>query len=245
MLASDLITDALVELGGVIAAGDPLTTVDGAMGLRVLNRLIDSSNINRGNIFTERVDTWNTVIGQQQYTIGIDPAGLLTPNLNAVRPIRLTRANLLLTSGSNTVRRKIELLTDPQWRSKAVQNVSGMPIELYNDGANPLSTYWIYMVPDQVYAFETYSWQQFAQIAALTTVVQIPAGYQEYWTLGLAIRCASPFGKEPKATTLAMYAEARADVMRLNAMSPVMCCDSDLDRDGGLYNWMSGQDEPY
>jgi len=240
LAGTDLFIEALEEIGA-ISAGDPLTTNDAAKGLAVLNRMILSQSVNPGNIFTERIDTWPTVIGKQTYTIGVDPAGLLTPDLALARPIRLTRANLLMVSGSNTVRREIKLLTDAEWRAKAVQNVAGIPIELYNDGSNPLSTYYLYMVPSQIWTIETYSWQQFFALPALTTILQIPPGYYEYWLYALAIRCATPFGKTPSATTLALYAEARANVMRLNSASPVMRCDSDHDTgDQDLYNWLSG-----
>src|ERR1700685_4090849 len=94
-----IVTEALENLQAM-AAGDPLNATDGAKGLAVLNRLIDSSTIAKGNVFTERIDTWTTVIGQQTYTIGVDPAGIQTATLTpADRPVRVTRANLLLFSG--------------------------------------------------------------------------------------------------------------------------------------------------
>jgi hypothetical protein len=235
-----LVTEALEEIVAM-AAGDTLNATDGAKGLAVLNRLIDTANIGRGNVFTERIDTWTLTIGKQKYTIGVDPAEVLTPDLTpADRPIRLTRANLLLSSGGNTVRRKIRLLTKAEWARKTVQNISGIPIELYNDAAYPLSTYWIYMVPDQAYVIETYSWQELQPIATLATVFSFPPGYYEYFMYGTAIRLAAPFGKVPSAATVAAWQDARANVMALNAKSPRMSCDSDFSNDGGLYNWLSG-----
>ena len=53
---TDLITDALVEIGAY-AAGDPVSAADLATGLRYLNRLIDSSNAEKATIFTAQLDT--------------------------------------------------------------------------------------------------------------------------------------------------------------------------------------------
>lgn len=244
MLASDLIIDALEEIR-IVTAGDTLVTADGAKGLAVLNRFVDGSNIHRGNIFTERIDSLTLQVGQQTYTIGIDPAAVLTPTFALPRPVRLSRCNLLLPGGSTTVRRKINLLTKEQWSRKAVQNIAGLPIDLYNDMADPLSTYWIYQIPDQAYVIETYSWQQFAPIAALSTVLQFPQGYQEYWTMGLALRLAAAYGVTPSETTIKFFQEARENVMALNALTPTLRCDTDTSAsDGeGWYNYLSGESE--
>ena len=161
--ASDLITEALEELRAM-TAGDALNATDAAKGLSCLNRQIDTYNIGKGNLFAERLDTYTLTIGKQKYTVGTDPAGVLVADLTGPRPVRLSRANLLLSSASNTVRRKINLFTDEQWWSKAAQNIAGLPLDLYNDRGNPLSTWWFYMVPDKAYVIETYSWQQGAAI---------------------------------------------------------------------------------
>jgi hypothetical protein len=245
MTAQDFIYDALRILG-FMRAGQTNGPEVLADGLTTLNGMIDAQNIGRGNIFTERIDTWTLTIGKQTYTIGVDPAGILTPDLDAVRPVRLVRANVLLSSGENTVRRKINLLTRRQWSSKAVQNVSGMPIDLYNDMADPLSTYWFYMVPDQAYVIETYSWQQFAAAASLSALIVVPQGYYEYWVYSLAERLGPKVGKKLSAEAADVLRGARAAVQLLNLRSVPARTDSDLNDDhGGLYNWIAGESEPY
>lgn len=245
MLASDLITEALEEICAV-TAGDDLTTVDGAKGLAVLNRLIASTNINRGNIFSIRSDVYTLVSGQQDYTIGVDPASLLTADLDGPRPIRLTKMNLLMPAGANTVKRKITILTTEQWASKTLTNVSGIPIEVYPDGGNPLTTWSFYQIPNQAWQVEAWTWQQAAALSALTAVIQIPDGYYEFWLYSLAARLAAPFGATVSPVTLELLREARSDVQALNAPSPRIAGDSDLDPGAlGLYNWLSGTDEDY
>lgn len=166
---NDIVTDAMQEIGA-LAAGETLLTLTGGMtndavkGLSGYNRLIDGTNIQRGNIFTERADLWTLIIGQQAYTIGIDPTGVLTATFAAVRPVRISRVNVLLASGGvGPVYRKVKIRTAAQWGARQFRNVQSIPYEIYPDYANPLSTWRFYPYPDQAYQIEVWSWQQFAQ----------------------------------------------------------------------------------
>lgn len=184
LAANDLIIESLEELEAM-TAGDPLNTTDGLKGLSVLNRLIDTGNAGRGNIYSQRTDTYTLTIGKQSYTIGVDASGVATADFTSVRPVRITRANLLMISGSSTIRRKIKLLTDQEWQRKKLQNVAGLPVEVYNDGGNPLSTLWFYQNPDTAYQVELYTWQQFAQIPAATAIGTVTTnGTAVVWASG-------------------------------------------------------------
>lgn len=238
-----LVTEALEELRAM-TAGDPLDTTDGAKGLACLNRLIDTSNITRSTILTERADVYTLTSGQQDYTIGSDPTGDTTPDFDAVRPIEVTRANLLLTSTDpGTVYRQIRILTRREWRSKAVRGVSGMPIELYSDKGNPLTKWSFYMIPDAAWEVEIWSLQQSSPLAALTDKIVIAPGYYEWWLYSLTMRLAGPFGIEPMDTTVALWKAAEEAVKSRNLESPPIAGNCDLDDNGGLYNWMSGLEE--
>jgi hypothetical protein len=237
-----LVTEALEELRAM-TAGDTLDATDGAKGLACLNRLIDTSNIGRGSILTERAEVRTLVIGQQSYTIGVDPDGG-SADFATTRPIRVTRANLLLTSGDDTVYRPIRILTREEWRRKGTRDIAGMPVEMYSDGGNPLTKWWFYMTPDQYYQVEIWSWRQSAPLDALTDKIIVPPGYYEWWLYSLAMRLAGPFGIEPMDTTVALWKRAEEAIKSLNLESPAMALDSDLDDCGaGLYNWSSGEVE--
>lgn len=229
----DLITEGLEEITAS-SPGETLETADQAKALAVLIRMVEASNVNRANIASLRVDTWTLTPNVQTYTIG--PAGHFT----TARPINIERANLILTTG---VRRKLNLLDDDQWAAKKYLAATGPPLDLYNDGNYPASTYSFYPKPDQAYQFETYTWQQFAQ-TTVGDVLAIPPGYYEFWLYSLAIRLCGPFGKTAPATTIELFNEARAAVQSLNCTSPRMATDGDLPGGrGGLYNWMSGSVE--
>ncbi len=236
----DLITEALAEIVAV-PAGDTPPAEDLATGLAVLKRMVDASNVHRGNIATERIDVWPLIAATQTYTIGVDPAGVLTPTFAAVRPVRIERANIIIGSGTSAVRRPLNLLDDTQWAAKSYQTASGLPFDLYNDEAYPLSTYFLYPIPADTYHLETYTWQQFAQ-SALADKLAIPPGYLEFWLYGLAVRLAPIFGKAPSPTTVTLFAEAREAVAALNCPSPRIRSDRDLQTVRGreFYGWLDG-----
>lgn len=241
LTVQDLIQDALEEIMAV-PAGDTAGTPDLTKGLAVLKRMVDAQNIDRGNISCLRRDTRTLVAGTQSYTIGIDPAAVpVVATFAAVRPIRIERANVLVTSAGGTTYEPLNLLTLPEWAAKTDRSTRSRPLDLYNDLASPLSTWYFDPIPDAAYVIETWTWQQFAY-AALADVLIVPPGYYEYWVLGLAIRLAAAFGKEPRATTAALFIEARANVQALNAPSPRMRSDADLCDDDarGRRGWLNG-----
>jgi hypothetical protein len=169
MTAWDLIYRALREVGRIRpgVTPNPETLVD---GLACFNGMVDAQNINRGNIFTERSDLYTLTIGQQAYTIGIDPTGQTTANFSVVRPIRLTRVNVLLpaTGPNGPIYRKVKIRTAAQWGARQYRRVESIPFEIYPDYADPLSTWLFYPYPDQAYQIEVWSWQQAAQCGPVT-----------------------------------------------------------------------------
>jgi hypothetical protein len=239
LTVQDLITDALEELAAV-PAGDTPATQDLVKGLAVLKRFVEASNLHRGNIKAIRRDTRTLTAGTQSYTIGIDPSGVLTATFAAVRPIRIERASVLLTSGSGTLYEPLNLITVEDWSEKTTRSTQSLPKDLFTDEGAPLTTWRFDPIPDQNYTIETWTWQQFAQ-SALADVLTLPQGYYEYWVYGLAIRLAAAYGKDPRATTVALFDEARQNVMALNLPSPRMASNADLDDDQPAgYNWLDG-----
>lgn len=165
--------------------------------------------------------------------------------LNApVRPVRIERANIVLSSTGSPVYLPLNLIDDKQQAAKGIRDVQSIPRDLYNEGGYPLSTYRFDPIPDQAYGLETWTWQQFAQ-SALSDVLVIPPGYYEYWMYALAMRLAAVFGVEPKVTTAELYAQASAEVMAQNAKSPRIRCDGDLPSSGGTFDWRTGIDSQW
>src|ERR1035438_6630634 len=102
------VVEAAAILLGKIRPGQGLNTSELKDGFLWLCRMIASANANRANIFCEAINQYPTITGQQNYTLGAN--GIW----NGARPMRITRANLLLPT-SPTIRRHIEILTAAQW----------------------------------------------------------------------------------------------------------------------------------
>jgi hypothetical protein len=196
---------------GQIPSGDELTD-----SFEELRRMLDSWLADRLNAFTVRFDTYTLTNQQQSYTIGIDPAHILTADFNAPRPTKIVSANLQFST-SPVIRRPLVLLDDEQWASKRLQEVYTFPAELYNDGNDPLSTLYFYPIPDAAYTIELYTWQQLSTYAALTDNLILPPGYEDAIILNLAVRLALEFGKRPTPELATMASQAKALLQSKNA----------------------------
>lgn len=125
-----LLTAVAEEHEVIDSGGTGLTTDEQASMIARLQRLLDSSNLQRPQIFSERIDLLTLVANQQSYTIGIDPTGSNVAGFPVPRPTKIDRANLLLTS---TVRLPIDILTFKQWAAIRYQQVAAPPKGLYFD----------------------------------------------------------------------------------------------------------------
>lgn len=246
MTAQDLIYAAL-RVVGFTRAGQTNGPELLADGLMFLNGLIDASNAQRAQLFSERMDLLTLTPSQQSYTIGIDPTATYTADFNAPRPTRIDRANLLLSS---TVRRPIHPWDFRRWAEVRYQQVYAPPRGMYFDagfgqGSTPgFGTMYFYPIPDAAYQWEMYSWRQFAQIAALTTTLLIPPAYYEFWLYSLAMRLAPTVNREWSPANAELLRQARETVASLNCPSPELKMQSELQQTGGgLYNWLDGQEE--
>jgi len=110
--------------------GGSLTPYEQASMIRRLQRLIDSSNVQRPQIFAERMDLLTLTANTQVYLIGIDPNGVNTANFPIPRPTKIDRANLLL---SPTVRIPVDILSFKQWAAIRYQQIASPPRGIYYD----------------------------------------------------------------------------------------------------------------
>jgi len=211
-----------------------------AAALPTLTRMTDLWSIDSINIYQERIDVYTLTNQQQKYTIGIDPAGVLVPNLVGPRPIRIVRANVLFP-GSPSVRRSIRLLSDRDWAAKSLQLVYSIPFELFNDAAWPLSNLYFYPAPDAAYQIELFTWQQLTNFSALTDVVSFPPGYEEAIICNLAVRLALDFGRKVNPELLVLASQSKASIQSLNSPKLRLRTDPALrPHGGGYYNYRTG-----
>ena len=240
-LASQLITDAMIECG-IVAPGEDVAMDDLQIGMTRLNNLIDSNKIWKSAIFAVRKDIVTLIPGKATYTIGLDPNGILVPDFALPRPTKIRNIVLELQTAPSILRQPpMTELTDDQWVQKALTDVYAIPLEFYNDKAYPLSTLYFYPGPGQAYPIELWTWQQGAKINDPSDEIGYPPGYADFFLYTLAMRLSSAF-QRPISPALADQARRATDkIVSDNSKPPRMTPDPAVAR--GNYpsgNWMNG-----
>jgi len=227
---ADLIMSALRLISGY-TPGETPTDAEMQDGLLVLNDMIDSWNIDPLMILTFGSRILNLVPGQQVYTIGIDPSGVLTADFPFPRPAKITNANIITQIGNtpNPTRVPLELLNTDGWSGIAVQNTgSSIPQQLYDDYASPLSNLKFWPLPNAAAQFEYYAWTALSQYSAITDSVVVGPGYSKAIRYNLAVDLAPEFGVNVPPAVAEIAAQSKMDIQAHNSPELVMSCDPAL-----------------
>jgi hypothetical protein len=236
----ELLTDAAIEIGA-IAAGETLEADDYALLLRKFNRMMGQWNLREVLKYTVRIDRYTlTPVNQASYSIGRGTGAVFV----ADRPVRIVRANLVLTNAAPEVRVPLAILDDDDWAAIAVTAItSSIPRALYPDGAYPNENLFLWPEPSVAYDLELFTWQALERFANPSDVVSAPPGYLEAMTLTLAEKICSAFGKTRSEELRDDAAKARAAVVSINSQLPRPVIDSPrlAGRDGGQFNFRTGQ----
>lgn len=180
-------------------------------GIDILNELYDQWNARSIGVYTERIQAFPLVNGTQSYTIG--PGG----NFNTDRPARIDKANILLTTGSTTVRVPpgLTLLDDEEYGSIPVLNVGGIPTRLYYDGDYKqtapvgVGNLIFYPFPNQGnLQVELFDWTPYNNALTSADTVQVPDGVLMATTLSLAEQLAPMYWKRTAALLANLKTEA-------------------------------------
>ncbi len=201
-------------------------------GQDCLNSLLDSWNAERLNVYAIKDEIFNLVVNKQSYTIGIDPAGLLTADFVTDRPERIRNANIITNvgGGPQSTRVPMTLLNDDGWAGIRVRSTgSSIPQQLYDDYDSPLSTLNLWPFPNAAAQLELFSWKQLVQIVNPTDTISLPPAYRRALEFNLALELAPrwpSFPVHPQTVRSAM--EAKASLQAINSPTPVMSCDPAL-----------------
>jgi hypothetical protein len=242
MTVFDLLRSSL-RLIGAIPPGRAPSGAELVESLFVANSMLDAWSADRLAIFTSRYDLLTLVASQQSYTIGIDPAGIVTAQYSIPRPVRITDANLLLSS---TVRRPIVPIGQTKWAAIRYQTIYAPPRKVYLDGnyASGIASLFFYPIPDQAYQWEQYSWQALTAFGEPTDVVEFPPGYADAIRYNLAVRLAPEWGKTASPDLIELARKSMAVIASVNSKSVELRTGGDaamLNGDAGdLYDWLSG-----
>jgi hypothetical protein len=209
MKVRSLITDALMGLG-VIDPYQDIDAGDGAIALRVLNRMIDSWANDELMIYTVDRQVFNLVNAQQSYTIGIGG------NFNTTYPVRPGQINMVSVL-VNGVEIPIDVLNDEQWRDVTLKATSSsFPLQMWANGNYPLNTVFFWPVPTQTNQVVFYVWSQLSAFAGLDDDVNLPPGYQDLIVSHLELMMAGTYGKQPNPVTVQLAQSTKAKIKGMN-----------------------------
>ncbi len=232
-----LITSAL-RLISVVQANESPTAGDTDVTLEALEGMIDSWSNDSLMIYTYNPYTFNTVAGQQDYTLG--DGG----DWDVARPMNIQQAKWHYTAaGIQPVDMPIYIANDAQWASIAVKSLStSIPTVLYDNGNYPLRTISLWPIPSPAQPIILWLMQPLLNFTTLDEVVSMPPGYIRALKYCLAVEIAPEFGKQLSQEVVAIAVKAKSELKSINTVTQYQTMDPGARGVGtGLdFNWISG-----
>lgn len=231
-----IVTDALLTLN-VFGAGDPLPADDAAFVLGVMNATIDLWNADGVSSYGENFDRYTLVPNLSPHTIG--PTGTF---VIGQRPEAIDGANVILGSGASAVRYGLDLIDDAADFAIPLPGMtSTLPRYLNYARDVPNGQIFLWPVPTAANTLELMTRTLLASLL-LTSVFQLPAGYQRALTLTVAEEIATAYEKQVPVQVQRTAARARATLWAANAVSPGITTRAGgmPGDDGGWFNYRTG-----
>ena len=201
--------------------------------------MIDTWQADQLKIFTENINTFPFVLGQQAYTLGTGG------NFNMPRPAHIDRMGVqILSNPTQPSEVPITLLDVDGWANVRVKNISGSyPLFCYPDygfTGNPATmtlNFWV--IPGLSCNCVIYSWQPLSTWADLNTADLIfPPAYLQALRYNLALMLAPEFDVQLKPEVAAIAASSLQALKDLNLPQPILRCDPGLSGTGyAVYDW--------
>jgi hypothetical protein len=238
-LGTGLIYPALRIAGITDRPGRTPSPDQAAEVIPILNRMMGTWNCSRLRIYSRSLDRYALNPAQTTYFIG--PNG----DFVAPRPVRILRANAVLTASSPELHYHIRILEDTEWMSKLMPELpAGMwPVDLYDDYAQPDSQLYLYPYPQVPVDLELLTFNGLVRdFTSLLDQVDLPDGYEDAIVLNLAEMAAIYY---PRMASLSpevprFAARALAAIENNNAPVPKLGNDASglsRQRNGEGWNW--------
>lgn len=212
--ANDLILAALQEIG-IYGSSDTMSSADAALGLTVLNDMIDSWSNESLSCFCILEQSAPLVVGQASYTIGTGG------NFNMTRPLRILEGpGTAYVQDANGNNYPMEVVPRDKWnlysnRSSLIN--SNFPNVLFYDPQFPLGRINILPYPNIAYTMFWDSYLQLSEFPLLTTAISLPPGYNAAIRHNLAAELWPFFGTGPlDQTVIYLASQAKGNIKRTN-----------------------------
>ena len=231
--ANDMIQDALQKLG-VYATSETVSAADAAIGLTVLNDMMDSWSNESLTCFANLEQSLALVVGLAQYPLG--PGSIY----GTVRPLAITAGvGAAYVQDSNGNNYPCDVLTQEQWNMIGLRTVtSNVPDSIFYDPQYPQGLLNVFPVPNAGgYTLYWDSRLQLAEFPTLTTAVSLPLGYVSAIKYNLAIELSPYFQVTPSEVVVAMANKHKANIKRTNIkMTPAVYDPELVSRASPTYN---------
>ena len=212
MATAQTIVDRAARLVGGVSSGESCTADESADGLIALNAMLESWQIDKLFVYAFTDTAFTLVPTDASYTVG--PAGnfALTP-----RPHKIEECFVRVSNEDYPV----ALLTSEQWN--AIPNktdTAEYPDRAYYNPTLTTGTLQVYPVPTATDSLHIITWSVVSSLAALSTTISLPPGYERAMAFNLAVEWASPEFQVPaSATVMKIAQESKAAIQRANHRS--------------------------
>jgi len=213
MTVQELIDDALLELT-VLGAGETSSSEDSELGLRRLNRLLDTWNADRRAVYADQISSHTLTPSLQPHTIGTS-----TPTFSVTqRPVSIEAAHLVVSGAVYG----INIRDSTWWAGLTDPTLTGeIPTDLYYAPGWPNGSLYLWPIPTAAHTLELLSRIILSSVTAVTTFT-MPPGYESAVVLSLAEMLATPFQVPPPPDLKQRARDARALIFGNNDPDPHM-----------------------
>jgi hypothetical protein len=209
MATAQSLIDRAARLVGGVASGESCTLAESTDGLIALNAMLESWQADKLYVYAFVDTAYSLVAGTQSYTVG--PAGnfALTP-----RPPKIEECFVRVSN----IDYPVTLLTDEQWFAIATKtDTATYPDRAYYEPSLTTGTLLVYPKPSAVSSLHIVTWTNVASLAALSTSISLPPGYEDAIAFNLAIRWSGPEFQLPIPDYVQRLAiESKATIQRAN-----------------------------
>lgn len=211
-----MITRAM-RLAGVIGKGESPSDDEAQDGLTALNSMLDSWQTERLYAYQISENSFSWGAGSQSRTVGA--AG----NFVMARPAQVDESTYFVLNGISYA---VRLINSDAWAAIPDKTTtSTFPFWLYVEYGVSTVTLYAYPTPSAAITLKLRTWSALQSFAALTDALSLPMGNERAITYSLAEEFGPEFGVAVPPNVVSIARKARANLKRINSVSPVMASE--------------------